>query len=70
MAHHAPAQNATHSAPLFSFPTTLRPQASPRWTQLDPELQQALVRLLTRMIGDHLPGSRARAGKEGADDPR
>ena len=42
----------------------------PRWRQLDPELQEALVRLLTQMIGDHLPGSRARAGKEVADEPR
>jgi hypothetical protein len=70
MAHHAPAQNAIPCAPLFSVPTTLHAAAIPRWTQLDAELQQALVRLLTRMIGDHLPGSRARAGKEAADERR
>lgn len=71
MATHAPAQNATHSAPLFSLPTTTpHPAGTPRWTQLDPELRQALVVLLTRMIGDHLPGSCARDGKGVADDPR
>jgi hypothetical protein len=70
MANHAPAQNATHCAPLFSVPTTLQEARITRWTQLDAELQQALVRLLTRMIGDHLPGSRARAAKGVADDRR
>jgi hypothetical protein len=70
MDNHAPVQNAIHGTPLFSRPTTFRTAPIPRWTELDAELQQALVRLLTRMIGDHLPGSRARAGKEVADDPR
>ena len=70
MANHAPAQNATHCTPLFSRPTTFHAAGIPRWTQLDAALQQALVRLLTRMISDHLPGSRAHAGKEVADDPR
>jgi hypothetical protein len=70
MANHAPAQIATHGTPLFSLPTTLHAAEIPRWTELDAELQQALVRLLTRMIGDHLPGSGTRAGKGGADDRR
>ena len=70
MAHHAPAPNATHRTPLCSLPTTSHAAAIPRWTELDAELQQALVRLLTRMIGNHLPGSRARAGKGDADEPR
>jgi len=70
MANHAPAQNATQPTPLFSRPTTAHAAAVPRWTELDAALQQDLVHLLTRMIGDYLPGSRARAGKEVADDPR
>ena len=70
MPNHAPAQTATHGTPLFSRPTRFHTARIPRWTELDAELQQALVRLLTRMIGDHLPGSRAHAGKEVADDPR
>ena len=70
MANHAPAQNATHCTPLFSRPTTFHAAGIPRWRELDAELQQALVRLLTRMIGDHLPGSQARARKGVADDPR
>jgi hypothetical protein len=68
MANHAPAQNAIHGTPLFALPTTVHAAAIPRWTELDIELRQALVRLLTQMIGDHLPG--ARAGKEVADDRR
>jgi hypothetical protein len=36
---------------------------------LDAELQQALIGLLIRMIGDHLPGFPARAGKGDADEP-
>ena len=70
MANHAPTQNAIHWPPLFSLPTALHAAGIPRWTQLDAELQQSLVRLLTRMIGDHLPESRARAGKGVADDRR
>jgi hypothetical protein len=70
MANHAPAQNATHGTPLFSRPRTSHAAGIPRWTELDAELQQDLVRLLTRMIGDHLPGSRVHAGKGVADDPR
>ena len=70
MAHHAPARNATHGTPLFSRPTTSLAAAIPRWTELDAALQQDLVRLLTRMIGDHLPEARARTGKGDADDPR
>jgi hypothetical protein len=70
MANHAPAQNTTHRSPLLSAPTTLHAAGIPRWTRLDAELQQALVHLLTRMIGDHLPEFRARAAKEVADDPR
>ena len=70
MANHAPAHNATHGTPLFSPPTTSHPAETPRWTQLDTELQHALVRLLARMIGNHLPGARAHAGKGDADDPR
>ena len=41
----------------------------PRWTELDAELRQALIGLLTRMIGDSLPGAPARAGKGDADEP-
>jgi hypothetical protein len=70
MANHAPVQNAIRGTPLFSLPTALHAAGIPRWTELDAELQQALVRLLTRMIGDHLPGSRARAAKGVADDRR
>jgi hypothetical protein len=70
MDNHAPVQNATHCTPLYPLPTTLHAAAIPRWTELDAELQQALVRLLTRMIGDQLPGSGARAGKGVADDRR
>ena len=70
MANHAPAQNAALGTPLFSLPTTRHAAEIPRWGELDAELQQALVRLLTQMIGDHLPGSRARVKKEVADDPR
>ena len=70
MANHAPAQIATHRTPLFSLPATSHAAPIPRWTELDAELQQALIGLLTRMIGDHLPGSRARAGKGDADEPR
>jgi hypothetical protein len=70
MAHHALPRNATQRAPLFSRPTTTHAVGIPRWTQLDAELQQALVCLLTEMIGNHLPGSRARAGKGDADDRR
>jgi hypothetical protein len=70
MDNHAPARNATHGTPFFSRPTTFQTTRIPRWMELDAELQQALVRLLTRMIGDHLPGSRARAGKEAADERR
>jgi hypothetical protein len=70
MANHAPAHNSIHGTPFFSLPTTVHAAGIPRWTELDTELQQALVRLLTRMIGDHLPGARARAAKEVADDRR
>ena len=70
MANHAPAQNPTHGTPLFPRATTFPAAGIPRWTELDAELQQALVQLLTRMIGNHLPGPRARAGKGDADDPR
>jgi hypothetical protein len=71
MATHAPTPNATHSAPLFSLPTTTtHATGAPRWTELHPDLQRALVHLLTRMIGDHLPGSGARDGKGVTDDPR
>ena len=69
MAHHAPAQIATHRTPLCSLPATSRAAPIPRWTELDAELQQALIGLLTRMIGDHLSGARARAGKGDADEP-
>ena len=70
MTNHAPAQNATFGTPLFSLPTTSPAAGIPRWGELDAELQQALVHLLTQMIGDHLPRSRSRAGKGGDDDPR
>src|SRR5215831_12551621 len=71
MATHAPTQNALPSAPFFAAPTTtLHVVGTPRWTELEPDLQQALVRLLTRLIGNHLPGPRARDGKGVADDPR
>jgi hypothetical protein len=70
MANHAPAQNPTHGTPLFSHSTTFHAAEIPRWTQLDAETQQTLVRLLTRMIGNHLPGAHAHAGKGDADDPR
>ena len=70
MAHHAPAQIATHRTPLCSLPATSRAAPIPRWAELDAELQQALIGLLIRMIGDHLPESRARAGKGDADEPR
>ena len=69
MAHHAPAPIATHRTPLCSLPATSRAAPIPRWTELDAELQQALIGLLTRMIGDSLPGFRARAGKGDADEP-
>ena len=69
MAHHAPAQIATHCTPLCSPPATPRAAPIPRWTELDAELQQALIGLRTRMIGDHLPGFPARAGKGDADEP-
>lgn len=70
MDNHAPARNATHCTPFFLRPTTFQTTRIPRWMELDAELQQALVRLLTRMIGDQLPGSPARAGKGVADEPR
>jgi hypothetical protein len=70
MDNHAPVQTATHCTPLFSLPATFHTAGIPRWTELDAELQQALVRLLTRMIGDHLPGTVACAGKGVADDRR
>jgi hypothetical protein len=69
MAHHAPAQNAIHRTPLFSPPATSHAAPIPRWTELDAELRQALIGLLTRMIGDSLPGSPARVGKGDADEP-
>ena len=68
MANHAPARIAIHCTPLFSPPATSHAARIPRWTQLDAELQQALIGLLIRMIGDHLPESRARKGD--ADEPR
>ena len=71
METHALTQDSTHSAPLFSLPTTtLNPPGIPNWHQLDHDLQQALVLLLTRMIGNHLPRSRAGDGREVPDDPR
>ena len=71
MATHASSQNATHTTPLFSLPTpTLPPLGIPHWTALDPDLQQALVGLLTRMIGNHLPIWRTRDERGGADDSR
>src|SRR3954468_4772127 len=69
MAHHAPAPIATHRPPLCSLPATSRAGMIPRWTELDAELRQALINLLTRMIGDSLPGPSARAGQGDADDP-
>jgi len=71
MASDAPTRSPTHSAPLFSPPTpALHPSEIPSWDQLGPDLRQALVVLFTRMIGNHLPGSCARDGREVADDPR
>ncbi len=71
MATHAPTQYPTHSPPLFSLPTvTLRTPEIPHWHQLEPDLQQALIVLLTQMIGNHLPSSGTRDGRGGADDPR
>jgi hypothetical protein len=68
---HAPNPIATHSAPLFSRPTTTRHTPGvPNWHQLDSDLQQALVVLLTRMIGNHLPKSLARDERGDADDSR
>ena len=69
MANHVPAQIANHWPPLSSPPATSHAAPIPRWTQLDAELQQALIGLLIRMIGDHLPGFPARAGKGDADEP-
>ena len=66
MAHHAPAQIATHRTPLFSPPATSRAAPIPRWTELDAELQQALIGLLTRMIGDsppRVPSPRRKGGR-------
>jgi hypothetical protein len=71
MATHAPDQNPTGTAPLFSSPTpALGPSEIPNWHQLETDLQQALVVLLTQMIGNHLPSSCPHDGREVADDPR
>jgi hypothetical protein len=68
MPTHAPNRDAPHSPPFLAAPTTPRAAPPPRWTELDPELRRALVRLLARLIGDHLPGPAARDGKGAADD--
>jgi hypothetical protein len=69
MATHAPTQNATHNAPLFSLPTTTRNRPGiPRWQELDPHLQQTLIDLLTQIISNHLPRSSTRDERGGADD--
>jgi hypothetical protein len=71
MATHAPTPNATLPTPLFSLPTPpLHAAGIPHWRGLDPDLQQALVGLLTRMIGNHLPSARVRDERGDADDPR
>ena len=71
MATHAPHRNPTGTDPLFSSPTpTLGPSEIPNWHQLETDLQQALVVLLTQMIANHLPRSCHRDGREVADDPR
>ncbi len=70
MATHAATQIPTPSTPPFSSPTpALDPSEIPDWNRLDPDLQQALVVLLTQMIGNHLPRSCARDGRGVADDP-
>jgi hypothetical protein len=71
MATHALTQIGIHTIPLFSLPTTrLKTPGIPHWHQLDPDLQQTLVALLTQMIGDHLPRASARDGRGVADDSR
>lgn len=71
MAAHALTQTGIHKTPLCSRPTTrLKTSGIPHWHQLDPDLQQALVALLTQMIGDHLPRASARDGRGVADDSR
>jgi hypothetical protein len=68
---HATIRIATHYAPLFSRPTTPpNTPGVPNWHRLDLDLQQALVGLLTQMIGNHLPGSFPHDARGGADDPR
>ena len=68
---HATIQIATPYAPLFSSPTTPpNTPGIPNWRQLDLDLQQALVGLLTQMIGNHLPRAFPRDARGGADDHR
>ncbi len=70
MATDAPTRSATRNTPLFSSSTpTLHASRTPHWNELAPELQRALVGLLTQMIGNHLPVSPARDERGGADDP-
>jgi hypothetical protein len=71
MPTHAPTQKPTPGAPPFSAPIpSLHPSGIPDWDRLETDLRQALLVLLTQMIGNHLPRAGARDAREVADDPR
>ena len=69
MSNHAHTPTSTLGAPPFSRPTATQSKtAIPKWEQLDLEVRQTLVNLLTRMIQHQLPSPSLSDGKEVADE--
>lgn len=69
MSNRAHIQTSTLSAPPLSRPTAMHRKATlPNWEQLDLEVRQPLVILLTRMLQHHLTHPSISDGKEVADE--
>jgi hypothetical protein len=70
MATNASTNNSIHSPPLFIGSTkTAKTRHVPHWRQLDPNTREELLTLLTRMIGHHVPTSRASDERGVPDEP-